>query len=158
MLAECVDAFGVDTHRDMHEAQIAHRSGTPIGGALTQAILDGLARCCGPRQAGRDQAVRHAEIRRLAQALREASRGQQRAHHAPPPQPRRRPGPQPRDPHHRHDQDAQLLQNPRLLARRTADGKTTREIRRCLKPYIARELYRALTASMPSTTTVTTAT
>ena len=26
---------------------------------------------------------------------------------------------------------------------------TTREIRRCLKRYIARELYRALTASMP---------
>ena len=31
------------------------------------------------------------------------------------------------------------------LARRTAEGKTTREIRRCLKRYIARELYRQLT-------------
>ena len=32
------------------------------------------------------------------------------------------------------------------VARRTAQGKSTREIRRCLKRYIARELYRALTA------------
>ena len=35
------------------------------------------------------------------------------------------------------------------FARRSAEGKTTREIRRCLKRYIARELYRTLTASMP---------
>ena len=34
------------------------------------------------------------------------------------------------------------------LARRTAEGKTAREIRRCLKRYIARELYRQLTRSM----------
>ena len=34
------------------------------------------------------------------------------------------------------------------VARRTAEGKTTREIRRCLKRYIARELYRQLTQSM----------
>ena len=34
------------------------------------------------------------------------------------------------------------------VARRTAEGKTTREIRRCLKRYIARELYRTLTAAM----------
>ena len=31
------------------------------------------------------------------------------------------------------------------VARRTAEGKSTREIRRCLKRYIAREFYRALT-------------
>ncbi len=30
------------------------------------------------------------------------------------------------------------------VARRTAEGKTTREIRRCLKRYTARELYRQL--------------
>ena len=30
------------------------------------------------------------------------------------------------------------------VARRTAEGKTSREIQRCLKRYIARELYRAL--------------
>src|SRR5215470_5120604 len=35
-------------------------------------------------------------------------------------------------------------------ARRTAEGKTTREIRRCLKRYIARELYRQLTRAMNS--------
>jgi len=34
------------------------------------------------------------------------------------------------------------------VARRTAEGKTAREIRRCLKRYIARELYRQLTQSM----------
>jgi len=35
------------------------------------------------------------------------------------------------------------------LTRRRAEGKTDREIRRCLKRYIARQLYRALTAAMP---------
>jgi transposase len=34
------------------------------------------------------------------------------------------------------------------IARRTAEGKTPREIRRCLKRYIARELYRQLTRTM----------
>jgi len=33
------------------------------------------------------------------------------------------------------------------MARRTAEGKTDREIRRCLKRYITRELYRALEAT-----------
>jgi transposase len=33
------------------------------------------------------------------------------------------------------------------VARRTAEGKSSREIRRCLKRYIARELCRALNAS-----------
>jgi hypothetical protein len=37
------------------------------------------------------------------------------------------------------------------VARRTAQGKTPREIRRCLKRYIARELYRALTSTMTTT-------
>lgn len=37
------------------------------------------------------------------------------------------------------------------LARRRAEGKTDREIRRCLKRYIARQLYRALTAAMTPT-------
>ena len=34
------------------------------------------------------------------------------------------------------------------VARRTAEGKTTREIRRCLKRYIARQIYRQLNRSM----------
>jgi transposase len=34
------------------------------------------------------------------------------------------------------------------VTRRTAEGKTPREIRRCLKRYITRELYRSLTAAM----------
>ena len=45
------------------------------------------------------------------------------------------------------------------VARRTAEGKTTREIRRCLKRYIARELYRTLTAAMiPTAASSTTST
>ena len=43
------------------------------------------------------------------------------------------------------------------LARRTADGKTTRETRRCLKRYIARELYRFLTTAMTTTRNAPTA-
>jgi hypothetical protein len=41
------------------------------------------------------------------------------------------------------------------VARRRADGKSKREIRRCLKRYIARQLYRALTATMTSATAAT---
>ncbi len=39
------------------------------------------------------------------------------------------------------------------VARRTAEGRSPREIRRCLKRYIARELYRTLTRSMTSPAT-----
>jgi transposase len=37
------------------------------------------------------------------------------------------------------------------VARRTAEGKNPREIRRCLKRYIARQLYRTLAAAMTPT-------
>jgi transposase len=43
-------------------------------GALTETRLASLARRRPPREASREQAVRHAEIRRLALALREAAR------------------------------------------------------------------------------------
>jgi transposase len=43
-------------------------------GTLTQATLTGLARRRAPRQPSRDQAIRHAEIRRLALALCEIRR------------------------------------------------------------------------------------
>ena len=36
------------------------------------------------------------------------------------------------------------------VARRTAEGKNLKEIRRCLKQYIARQLYRTLTIAMGS--------
>jgi transposase len=36
------------------------------------------------------------------------------------------------------------------VARRTAEGKNLKEIRRCLKRYIARQLYRTLTITMAS--------
>ena len=38
------------------------------------------------------------------------------------------------------------------IVRRTAEGKTVREIKRYLKRYITRQLYRTLTASMMPTT------
>jgi transposase len=41
------------------------------------------------------------------------------------------------------------------VTRRTAEGKTHREIRRCLKRYITRELYRALTTAMTTPTSTT---
>ncbi|WP_331532602.1 IS110 family transposase [Pseudonocardia sp.] len=37
------------------------------------------------------------------------------------------------------------------VARRTAEGKSKREIRRCIKRYVARQLYRGLTAAMAPT-------
>jgi transposase len=37
------------------------------------------------------------------------------------------------------------------LARRRAEGKSDREIRRCLKRYITRQLFRALTKAMTPT-------
>jgi hypothetical protein len=36
-------------------------------------------------------------------------------------------------------------------ARWSAEGKSTREIRRCIKRYVARQLYRTLTAAMAPT-------
>jgi len=42
------------------------------------------------------------------------------------------------------------------VARRKAEGKSSREIQRCLKRYIARELYRALNARALTAQTLTT--
>jgi transposase len=44
------------------------------------------------------------------------------------------------------------------VQRRTTAGKTSREIRRCLKRYITREIYRALTTTMPTSSAPPTAT
>jgi transposase len=44
----------------------------------------------------------------------------------------------------RRDRLAHDPRNKDCLARRTAEGKTTKEIIRCLKRYIAREIYKAL--------------
>jgi hypothetical protein len=180
---------------------------------LSDAVLAGLVRRRQPVGSSREQALRHAEIRRLALALREAARALkanrtelaaivndlvpelttrpgigpvsaaqaivsfshagrcrndaafatlagttpdrslQRANHPPPTQPRRRPSPQPRHPHHRQHPDAQPPPHQDYLARRRTEGKSDREIRRCLKRYIARQLYRALTAAMNPNTT-----
>nr|WP_233159934.1 IS110 family transposase [Pseudonocardia sp. MH-G8] len=71
--------------------------------------------------------------------------GQQRAGRATPARPRRRPSAQPGD---RDVADAVLPTTKAYVARRIAEGKTDREIRRCLKRYIARQLHRTLTAAM----------
>jgi transposase len=176
-------------------------------GRLTETILAGLARRRAPRHATREQAVRQAEIRRLALAVREGTRAlttnqaQLRAivdelvpgltaRHGVGPvtaaqaivafsHPGRCrneaafaalagtnpvPASSGRTVRHRLNRGGDRALNRALhtialtrmrscprtrayLARRTAEGKTTREIRRCLKRYIARELYRTLTAT-----------
>ena len=72
-------------------------------------------------------------------------RGQERAASA---QPRRRPPSQPH-PAHDHRRSAQVLPtNPGLLATSHRRGQSKREAMRCLKRYLARELYRTLTADL----------
>jgi transposase len=181
-------------------------------GALTETVLAGLVRRKLRAGAGRDHAVRQAEIRRLALALRQA-RHQLKANHdqllaivadiAPGLIDRYGVGPvtaaqavvsfshpgrcrteaafaalagtsplpasSGRIVRHRLNRGGDRALNcaihtiamtrirscPRTRAyveRRTAEGKTPREIRRCLKRYIARELYRHLTKSMTPAT------
>jgi transposase len=180
-------------------------------GALTEAALASLARRRAPRQASREQAVRQAEIRRLAVALREAGRAlkanriQLQAivdELAPGLTNQRGIGPvsaaqaivsfshpgrcrndaafaalagtspleasSGRTVRHRLNRGGDRALNRAIhtialtrmrscpttrayVARRTAEGKTLREIRRCLKRYIARQLYRTLTTAMTPT-------
>jgi transposase len=181
-------------------------------GALPAATLDALARRGLPRGADRAAAVRHAEIRRLAVALREARR-ELAANKAqlrgivtelvPGLLDRRGIGPvtaaqvivafshpgrcrndaafaalagscpveasSGRTVRHRLNRGGDRALNAAIhtialtrmrccertrayVAKRTAEGKTLREIRRCLKRYITRELYRALTAAMTTPT------
>jgi transposase len=175
---------------------------------LTETMLAGLAQRKLGAHAGRDQAVRQAEIRRLALALRQARRDLKANHDqlrtivddvAPGLTSRYGVGPvtaahavvsfshpgrcrteaafaalagtspipasSGRTVRHRLNRGGDRALNcaihtialtrirscPRTRAyvqRRTAQGKTPREIRRCLKRYIARELYRHLTRSM----------
>jgi transposase len=180
-------------------------------GALTDAILAGLARRRGPRDASREHAVRQAEIRRIALAVREARRAllANRAQLQTivddlAPGLTDRPGVGPvsaaqaivsfshpgrcrneaafaalagasplpassgRTVRHRLNQGGDRALNRAIhtiattrmrccpttrayVARRSTEGKTTREIRRCLKRYIARQLYRTLTTTMTPT-------
>lgn len=175
---------------------------------LSDAVLATLARRRPPREASREQAIRHGEIRRLAVALREAARTLKanRTELAAivndlAPGLTARPGIGPLSAaqalvsfshagccrsdaafatlagtnpieassgqtiRHRLNRggdralnraihiiaNTRMRSDPRTLAylvRRRAEGKSDREIRRCLKRYIARELYRALTATM----------
>ena len=174
-------------------------------GRLCEATLSGLARRRPPREASREQAVRHAEIRRLTLALREAAR-QLKANRAqlqtivndlvPGLTDRRGIGPvsaaqaivafshpgrcrndaafaslactcpipasSGQTVRHRLNRAIHTIATVRLrdcpatqayIARRTAEGKTIREIKRCRKRYIARQLYRTLTVTMTPTTT-----
>jgi transposase len=177
-------------------------------GTLSATTLAGLARRRLPRDADRAQAIRHAEIRRLAVALREAARAlaANRAHLqailddlAPGLSDRRGIGPvtaaqalvafshpgrcrneaafaalagtsplpasSGRTVRHRLNRGGDRALNRAIhtivvtrarccpttrayIARRRAEGKTDKEIRRCLKRYVARQLYRALTTAM----------
>jgi transposase len=183
-------------------------------GALTDTRLAGLARRRPPRDASREQAVRHAEIRRLALALREAARElkanrtqlQTIVNDLVPGLIQRRgigpvsaaqaivsfshpgrcrndaafaalagasplPASSGRTVRYRLNRGGDRALNRALhtiavtrmrscpttqayVARRTAQGKTPKEIRRCLKRYIARQLYRTLTTAMTPATEV----
>jgi len=183
---------GDDTERDMARV------------TLTDPILAAVARRREPREASREQAVRHGEIRRLVHAVR-AGRHTLAANRAQlqtivdemaPGLTRRRgvgavtaaqaivsfshPGRCRSDAafaalsgtsplqassgktvRHRLNRGGDRALNCAIAvtrmrccpttknygARRTAEGKSSREIQRCLKRYIARELYRALNAS-----------
>ena len=178
-------------------------------GGFTEGVLVGLIRRRPPRQATRQQSVRHAEIRRLALALRDAVRvlRANRAHlqavvNDLGPGLTDRPGVGPisaaqvivsfshpgrcrhdgafaslagtspveassgQTVRHRLNRGGDRALNRAIhtiavtrmrscpttrayVARRLAEGKTPPEIRRCLKRYIARQLYRTLTVSMP---------
>jgi transposase len=184
---------------------------------LTMAALTGLARRRLAGDTSREHAIRHAEIRRLALALREASRqladnSKQLSavvadlapglmdHHGVGPvtaaqavvsfsHPGRcrndaafaalagtcpLPASSGRTVRHRLNRSGDRALNRAVhtialtrmrscgrtrtyVARRTAEGKSSREIRRCLKRYITRELYRTLTAAMSSPTPPTAA-
>lgn len=180
-------------------------------GTLSETALASLARRRSPREASRAQAVRHAEIRRLAVALREAARAlkdnrkqlqtiaddlapgltdhsgigpvsaaQAIVSFSHPGRCRNDAafaalaGTSPlqassgRTVRHRLNRGGDRALNRAIhtialtrmrscpktrayVARRTAEGKTPREIRRCLKRYIARQLYRILTTAMTPT-------
>ena len=190
-------AAGRGRHRPQPRPRHAHRS-----------RLAGLARRRPPREASREQAVRHAEIRRLALALREAARAlkanraqlQTIVNDVVPGLTERRgigpvsaaqaivsfshpgrcrndaafaalagasplPASSGRTVRHRLNRGGDRALNRALhtiavtrmrscpttqayVARRTAEGKNPKEIRRCLKRYIARQLYRTLTTAM----------
>ena len=86
--------------------------------------------------------------RRIRRARRSQPRpGQQRPDHPAPPQPRRRPPAQPRPARHHPDPMASRPRTHAYITRRRAAGKSDTEIRRALKRYIARELFRALEAA-----------
>lgn len=185
---------------------------------LTDAVLTLLAGRCEPAAAGREQQVRHAEIRRLALAVLAARRELEANREqlqiivddlAPGLTQRRGVGPvsgaqvivsfshagrcrndaafaalagtspvqasSGRTVRHRLNRGGDRALNCAIhtialtrirccpttkayVARRTAEGKTSREIRRCLKRYIARELYRALATTMPTPVTTPTLT
>jgi transposase len=198
------------------------RNGNDIDGQLARgliadATLARLARRRQPPTSSREQAVRHAEIRRLALAIREANRAlkDNRAQLqaivndlAPGLTNRRGIGPvtaaqtivsfshpgrcrndaafaalagtspleasSGRTVRHRLNRNGDRALNRAIhtivmvrmrscpttqayVTRRTSQGKSSREIRRCLKRYVTRELYRTLTASMPPMPTLTSA-
>ena len=148
VLAETVDAvIGIDTHRDSHEVEIADAAGKPIAvmrigndSAGFAQLLAAIAELVpGPRVAVCIEGTRGYGIG-LARALAAASLLVLECEQ---PSRRQRRGKGKSDPSTRTWRCW-----PRCAWTRTAEGETTREIRRCLKRYIARELYRQLTRSM----------
>ena len=90
-----------------------------------------------PRPAGQRSLLRR-PLRR------QPGRGVLRQDPAPPPQPRRRPASQLRALHHRPGPPALGPRTRDYLDRRVTEGKTRREAIRCLKRYVAREIYQTI--------------
>jgi len=171
--------------RDAHDDTDRQLARTP----LTDATLARLARRRLPRDASREHAIRHTEIRRLALAIHDArralkdNRAQLQSIVAVSHPGRCRndaafaslagtcpiPARSGHTVRHRLNRGGDRALNRAIhtiatvrmrdcpttqayIALRTAEGKTIREIKRCLKRYITRELYRTLTASMTPTT------
>ena len=151
MLAEPVDAVvGVDTHRDTHEVEIALPTGTAIGTRKISNDSSGFAELLA------SISFSHPDV---AETTPRSPRCRAPAHCRPAAAERSR---------HRLNCGGDRALNSAIhtiaitrmrccpttkdyVARRTAEGKSSREIKRCLKRYIARELYRALNASTTPT-------
>jgi len=101
---------------------------------------------------------RTAAVNALTALLRVADQpnpGFLRQHCPPSNQPRRRPPPEPGPTHgHRHSHP-DGPPHPRLRRTQDAEGRTPREIRRCLKRYLARQIYRHLNAAAQNTPSTT---
>ncbi|WP_347059855.1 transposase [Blastococcus sp. HT6-30] len=165
MLAGLVEVvIGVDTHSQTHTAAVLDaRTGAVLARATVTADPDGYAELVVLAEAhsglrawamegtggyGAGLARHHRRAGRGAgptQAARPAGQGQVRSDRRRARRPRRA-GPHPVGPAQGRRRTSRAADAADRPPRRRAEGKTDREAKRCLKRYIARELYRRLEA------------